>query len=98
MHVVGHPVRTGSGMHRYVIAFGVALLALGIALVSPLVDLLPVEALPYLAGTWGSGATHAFRVTTDASDTLNVVAFCLQLVGLAAAVIGWRMRSGEYSR
>jgi len=79
-------------MHKWIIGFGSTLVFLGALLLSPLIDLLPVELSPYLSGDLSSPQTHHFRVVTAADSRPDLVALGLFVVGAFAIAIGWLIR------
>lgn len=66
---------------------GYVLLGVGVALLSPLVDLLPVKAALLLRGDFLlSGGTHYYRIVSTSGEVIDVVPFALVAVGSVLAV------------
>lgn len=72
---------------------GYVLAALGFALLSPLVDLLPVEVEPLLRGDFRlSGNAHLYRVVTTSSAVVHPVPIAMAVVGVMLSVAPWLLR------
>jgi hypothetical protein len=72
---------------------GYVLLGVGIALLSPLADLLPVEAEPFLRGDFFlSGPTHFYRVVSTSGTVVYVVPLALVALGVLLAGSAWLLR------
>lgn len=79
-------------MHKWLIWFGYALVALGAALLSPIDDLLPVEFLPYLSGDFARSERGYLRVVPAGNSTLSFLAFVLLATGAVALATEWLAR------
>lgn len=75
------------GVLTWMARIGYALAALGLALMSPLVDFLPMEALPFLRGDFTrSGGNHYYRVVTISRSAFHVVPLVIAVVGVVLVV------------
>lgn len=81
------------GVLTWMARIGYALAALGLALMSPLVDFLPVEALPFLSGNFTlSGGNHYYRVVTVSGSAFHFVPLVIAVVGVVVAVTASLLR------
>lgn len=72
---------------------GYVLFGVGVALLSPLGDLLPIEAEPFLRGDFFlSGATHYYRIVSMSGAVIYVVPLALVAVGIMLAGSAWLLR------
>ncbi len=78
---------------------GYVLAALGFALLSPLVDLLPLEVEPLLRGDFRlSGNAHLYRVGTLSGTVVHVVPLAMAMVGVMLSVACWLLRRWRVRR
>lgn len=84
-------------LHKFFAWFGCALLAIGLALLSPLADFLPVELVPYLNGNFTHTNGHMYlRVVPDSFP--NLLAIGLVSGGALVVVVAWLLGRSSKSR
>lgn len=85
-------------MHKWILWLGYALAAFGAALLSPLVDLLPVEFLPYLSGDFAHSGSQYLRVVSSDSGPPRFLPFSLVALGVIIIAAAWLLRRRLKSR
>ena len=74
------------------------LAAAGLVLLSPLVEFLPVEMLPYLAGDFFSSRGQYLRVIQDGVEAERILAIGMLVTGVLVHVGAWLVRRQVRSR
>jgi len=81
-------------MLKYISGLGYTLLIVGLGLLSPLADLLPVEMALLLSGdfTLFSTAHYYYRIVPSTDNTVPLIPISLALLGVLLLVATWLLR------